>query len=149
MQKSYFLESFLFFDKNVLSLQNFRKKHLENGNEWISKRRINFAFWRTSHSAESNSSAGDVFSFLIYAFSMQIHSFPLYGMYHYAILHYFWNIVILDSFFERWVKIWLTDNRNIKNKQKKNYFFHIWCNPNWPWSCPVSYTAASFFVPSC
>ena len=71
-----FWRVFFFFHNNVLSLQNFQKKNLENGNEWISKMRTNFAFSRTSHFAESNSSAGDVFGFLIYAFSMQIHSFP-------------------------------------------------------------------------
>ena len=37
---------------------------------------MNFAFSRTSHFAGSNSSTCDVFSFLIYAFSMQIGSFP-------------------------------------------------------------------------
>ena len=137
MQKSHFLESFLFFHNFVLSLQKFWKKHLENGNEWICKMRKDFAFSITSHFAQSNSSAGDVFSFLIYAFSMQIHSFPfqwfvwnflvlaIFSRFHHAILHYFWKIVILHSFFERWIKIWLLDNGNIKNKQKQNYFFRI------------------------
>ena len=97
--------------------------------------RKNFPFSRISHFAQSDSSTGDIFSFLTYASSMQIHSFPfwwyvsiflvtvIFSGYHYVILHYFWKIDILHSFFERLIKIYLIDNRSIENKQKQYYFF--------------------------
>ena len=103
------------------------------------KMRKNFAFSRTSHSAQSNSSAGDVFCFLIFPFSMQIHSFPfwwyvsnfpdlvIFSGFHYATLPYFWKVVILHSFFERWIKFWSKDNRDIKNMQKKKIIFFTTC----------------------
>ena len=65
----------------------------------------------------------------------------IFSGFHYVILHYFWKIVILHSLFKRWIKIRLKNNRNIKNKQNQNYIFHNQCNPNWPWSCSVSYTS--------
>ena len=133
MQKSEFWGRLLFFHKSILSLQKFRKKtfikrdwmNLEDEEKFCIFKNITFC-------------AIDVFSFLIYAFSMQIHLFPfwwyvsnflvlvIFSRYHYAIIHYFLKIVFfLHSFFERWIKIWLIDNRNMKNKQKQSYFFHI------------------------
>ena len=57
-------------------------------------------------------------------YSSKLHVLVIYSGFHYVILHYFWKVVILHSLFKRWIKIWLKNNRNIKNRQNQNYIFH-------------------------
>ena len=87
MQKSQFRGRILFFYKNLLSLQKYRKTFKKR--EWMDLQdEKNFAFTRTSHFAQPNSSVDDVFSFFIYAFFMQIHLFPFWW--------YVWKWFLVD-----------------------------------------------------
>ena len=75
-KKKWFVHQKQYFWWKNEQFQNFGKKHFQKGNKWIDKVLTHFAFWKTSVFYKINSPTSDFLGFWIFAFSMQIHSFP-------------------------------------------------------------------------